>query len=62
MVRISKTYLITIEDEKDIPWRHFPRCYKKVFESPGMKQIEEINCSKVEGLPSGFIARIFKKV
>lgn len=62
MVRITKDFLITIEDECGISWRHFPRNYKKVFEPLGMRQIEEINCSEVDGLNSSFFARIFKKV
>lgn len=62
MVRITKDFLITIEDERGISWRHFPRNYKNVFESLRMKQIEEINCSEVDELGSDFFARIFKKV
>jgi len=62
IARISKKFLITIEDEQGISWRHFPRCYKKVFEPLGMKQVEEIYCKGVEGLPDGFAARIFKKM
>jgi len=62
MVRITKDFLIIIEDEHGLSWRHFPRNYKKVFDPLGMKQIEEINCGEVHGLGSNFFARIFKKV
>ena len=61
IVRIIKDFLITVEDESGISWRHFPRNYKKVFEPLGMKQIEEINCSDIDGLSRSFFARIFKK-
>ncbi len=62
MMRITKDFLITIEDELGFSWRHFPRNYKKVFESLGMKQIEEINCGRVDGLGERVFARIFKKI
>ena len=61
MVRVTKDFLITIEDERCISWRHFPRNYKKVFESLGMKQVQEFNCGEVGILNSGFFARIFRK-
>ena len=47
--------LITIEDEKGISWRHFPRNYKNIFKN----QIEEIPLSKKEGLDNNFKARIY---
>ena len=61
MVRITKGLLITIENERYISWRHFPRNYKKVFESLGMKQVQEFNCGEVDGLGSDYFARIFRK-
>lgn len=57
MVRITKGFIITIEDEHTPSWRHFPRNYKKVFESLHMKQV---STAKVEGLESN--ARIFRKI
>jgi hypothetical protein len=62
MVKITKDILITIEDEHSFGERHFPRRYKKVFESIGMKQIEIFECEKVIGLNKNFYGRIFKKV
>lgn len=62
IVRITGKYLITIEDEYGYSWRHFPRNYKKVFESLGIKQIQEFCCSGVNGLGSYFFARIFTKI
>lgn len=62
MVRITKDFLITIEDEHGTAtWRRFPRNYKKVFQALGMKQVEEINCSEVDRLNANFFARVFKK-
>jgi SAM-dependent methyltransferase len=62
MARITKRFLVTIEDEQGVSWRHFPRNYAKVFESLGLEQIENFNCRKVLGLGGDFFARVFKKV
>jgi SAM-dependent methyltransferase len=62
IVRITKDFMITIEDEIRISWRHFPRHYKKIFEPLGLRQIQEINCNGVNGLGGNFFARVFKKV
>ncbi|KYK28210.1 MAG: class I SAM-dependent methyltransferase [Theionarchaea archaeon] len=62
MVRITRNFLITIEDERSVSWKHFPRNYKEIFESQIVKQVEVINCSAVEGLDSNFFARVLKKV
>jgi SAM-dependent methyltransferase len=47
IVRITKSYLITMEGEDYVSWRHFPRNYKKIFESLGMKQVEINNSFRV---------------
>lgn len=62
MARITKKILVTIEDERGLSWRHFPRNYKKIFEGLGLRQIEEISFKKVKvpGLNSNFVARVFK--
>ena len=61
-VRIAKDYLITIEAEGGRYWGHYPRNYRQVFESLGMKQVEVIDCSQVEGYSSNHMARVFKKI
>jgi hypothetical protein len=61
MVRITNRYLITIEDERGVSWRYFPRNYKKIFKSLGMKQVCQYHCSEAEGLNSNFWARVFTK-
>ncbi len=61
MVRIAKC-LITIEDEKNVSERHFPRNYKNVFEALGLSQTYEKHVSQNEGLNSNFFARVFKKI
>jgi len=61
MNRISKNFLILIEDELNESWRHFPRNYKNIFESMGMNQIFEWNCEDVDGLGEKFFARVFSK-
>lgn len=57
LFRITKHYMITIEDETGVAMRNFPRDYKQVFEEIGLKEIE---C--VENIPyfgHGYIARVF---
>lgn len=63
MARITKKNLITIEDERGLSWRHFPRNYKVIFEGLGLKQVEEINFRKIMVPDSNkdFIGRVFKK-
>jgi SAM-dependent methyltransferase len=64
IMRIAKGYLVTIEDERGKSWRHFPRNYRRVFETLGMRQIEETRCSEIDGLndsTSSFYARVFAK-
>lgn len=62
IVRISGKYIITIEDEKGVSWRHFSCNYKRIFEHLGTKQIYELNCREIEGLGPAFYVRVFKKV
>ena len=62
MVRIARKRLITIEDERGFSWRHFPRNYRKIFETLGMKQIEELGCNGVDQLGSDFYARVFTRL
>ncbi len=61
IVRVTKQTLITVEDEEHISWRHFPRNYRRVFQSLGLEQVYEEDCSKVPGLGPGFVARVFQK-
>jgi SAM-dependent methyltransferase len=62
IVRVTKQYLITIEDEETVSWRHFPRQYRKIFEMAGMNQTDEIRCNRQEhGLGGRFHARVFLK-
>ena len=61
MVKASRKYIITIEDEKHTSERHFPRNYKKIFEPLGCKQIFEKQLSTKEGLGPRFYARVFVK-
>lgn len=39
MARITSKYLISIENKRNISWRHFPRSYQRVFEFLGMRQV-----------------------
>ena len=62
MARIVKNFLITIEDEKNMSLRHFPRNYETIFELCGLKQVESANCYKKAGILSkNFFLRVFQK-
>jgi 2-polyprenyl-3-methyl-5-hydroxy-6-metoxy-1,4-benzoquinol methylase len=61
IARVTKKYMITIEDERNISERHFPRNYRQVFEELGLHQISEKHLSKKEGLNLNFYARVFIK-
>jgi 2-polyprenyl-3-methyl-5-hydroxy-6-metoxy-1,4-benzoquinol methylase len=61
MVRITRHLIITIEDERGFSERHFPRCYDKIFTELGMTEIESHDCTGIEGLGTGFVARVFRK-
>ena len=61
IVRITRQYLVTIEDERGYNGRHFPRNYREIFEALGLHQLEEISCKEVEGLGKTFTARIFTR-
>jgi len=59
IVRVMKQYLVTVEDERSLSWRHFPRRYDTVFKSFGLKQVKTIK--NIDGLPRSFVCRIFRK-
>lgn len=60
IARITKSYLITIEDESSISDRHFPRNYKNIFEPLGFVQVQENLCLE-SGLGGSFRLRVFRK-
>jgi SAM-dependent methyltransferase len=59
IARIARRTLVTIEDEREASWRHFPRNYRKVFERLGLRQVEEAGA--VPGLSRAFVLRVFRK-
>jgi SAM-dependent methyltransferase len=61
MARITKDFLITIEDEHGVSWRRFRRNYKDVFQALGFSQVWESKCDEVVGLGKNFVARVFTK-
>jgi SAM-dependent methyltransferase len=61
LVRVTRRWIITIEDEAGVSERHFPRNYKLVFERLKMTQKEEDAALEPYGLPAGFVARVFEK-
>lgn len=59
-IRITKDFIITIEDEKTISDRHFPRNYKEEYEKLGIEQVCEQNCKNIPRLGKKYYLRIFK--
>lgn len=59
LARIART-LITIEDERTVHWRVFPRNYREVFEGLGRTQVHEEICGHLTTLGSMFVARVFR--
>lgn len=60
--KITKNYLITIEDEKTLSSRHFLRNYQNIFEKLGMKQIFRDDCKEMLNWKGKFFARVFQKI
>ncbi len=61
MARVTKSLLITIEDEREFSERHFPRNYERVFSRLGLRQVASLRCDRIEGLGPGFYGRVFEK-
>ncbi len=59
IVRVTSKYLLTLEDEKTVSDRHFPRNYEKIFSRLGMKQIHTEK--NIPGCCRGFRLRLFEK-
>ncbi len=57
MARICGRLLVTIEDEQQKSWRHFPRNYGAVFEGLGLEQLEERSAERA--FNRNFRARVF---
>lgn len=63
VVRASRKYVMTIEDEQFLSWRHFPRKYDEIFLPLGLKQVAVVQSEYEKyGLGPQFFARIFEKV
>jgi len=62
IARLAGRVLITIEDEAGDDWRHFPRNYRTVFESCGLRQVEAFQVYLAgDRALDGFWARVFFK-
>lgn len=61
VTRATRHTLVTIEDERSVSWRHFPRRYDEVFVPLGMREVETISCDTVPGLGPDIVARVFRK-
>ena len=61
--RVTRKFLITIEDEYGVSWRNFPRNYKKIFEKLGMKCVETVGAYGMAklGLHPTYVCRVFVK-
>ena len=56
----AKHALITIEDEENVTWKHFPRDYKKIFSRFGWKEVFSEVLDGPDAL-KGYRTRVFKK-
>lgn len=61
IARVTGRCLVTVEDERGVSWRHFPRNYREIFEPLGLTQVEEVNCENVPTLGPNSIGRVFLK-
>jgi SAM-dependent methyltransferase len=60
MVRISRSTIVTIEDELGVSRHHVPRDYRVIFETRGMRQVAHRSLSKGDhGFGTAFEARAF---
>jgi hypothetical protein len=61
IARITRKYIVTIEDEKAGGRRHVPRDYSKLFSQFAFDLIHTVEGRGIEGsdLPKSFSARIF---
>lgn len=55
IARLSRRLLVTVEDEATRGGRHFPRDYRAVFESRGLRQVHS---QPTPEMPS-FVTRVF---
>jgi len=60
MTVVAKT-IVLVEFERAAAFssRHSPRSYREVFETLGMRQIEEIH--PVSGFPKSYVGRVFRR-
>ncbi|HYE98135.1 MAG TPA: class I SAM-dependent methyltransferase [Planctomycetota bacterium] len=61
MARIAKRYVVVLENEVALSWRHFPRNYGKIFQDLGLTQVWEHRLTDVPGLGDNYFGRIFEK-
>jgi SAM-dependent methyltransferase len=47
IVRVARTHVVTVENERVLSWRHFPRNYRDVFEPLGLTQVGETSAGDV---------------
>lgn len=62
MARVTRRYIITLEDEVAVSWRTFSRNYRKVFEKVGMRQVEFDDCYRLPDWYGSYKFRVFEKV
>ena len=65
IARITKKYILTLEDEGSLSSRTWPRNYRRLFERFGFRQIKReyiIDIRKITGIGGiGCVFRIFEK-
>jgi SAM-dependent methyltransferase len=56
----ASNMIVTVEDEVEEGPHHFPRDYRRVFETCGMKELLHENCRRINGLGGHFTARALR--
>jgi SAM-dependent methyltransferase len=60
MVRVARSFVVTIEDEQGVSHHHTPRDYGQVFGSLGARQIHALPVDRIFEPAVGFVARVFE--
>jgi SAM-dependent methyltransferase len=61
VVRVARSTVVTIEDERHVSQRHVPRDYGQVFTSRGLREVAHQSLDKDMGFGGPYEARAFRK-
>ncbi len=61
VVRVARSTVVTIEDERHVSQRHVPRDYGQIFTTRGMQSVAHQSLGKEMGFGGQYEARAFRK-